>query len=128
MDLHGGCPHTEMLAGYRAIDIALDPFPYTGGLTVCEALYMGVPVVTLAGDSFAGRHALSHLSNVGLPDWATTDGEAYLARAHQAVADLPALAALRATLRDRTRRSPLCDAPRFGANLAAALNAAWADA
>ena len=126
MELHGGCPHPEMLAGYRGIDIALDPFPYTGGLTVCEALYMGVPIVSLAGDSFAGRHALSHLSNVGLPDWATTDAETYLARAHRAAADLPALAALRASLRARVSASPLCDAPRFGANLAAALAQAWA--
>ncbi len=128
MELHGGCPHTEMLAGYTAIDVALDPFPYTGGLTVCEALYMGVPVVTLTGDSFASRHALSHLSNVGLPDWVATDAEGYLARAHQAAADLPALAALRAGLRQRVSASPLCDAPRFGANLAAALEAAWAAA
>ncbi len=128
MDLHGGCPHTEMLAGYNAIDIALDPFPYTGGLTVCEALYMGVPVVTLAGDSFAGRHALSHLSNVGLPDWVATDAAGYLAGAHAAAADLPALAAVRATLRQRTLASPLCDAPRFGANLGSALEAAWAAA
>lgn len=126
LELHGGCPHTEMLAGYTGIDIALDPFPYTGGLTVCEALYMGVPVISLAGDSFAGRHALSHLSNVGLPDWVATDAAGYLARAQHAAADLPALARLRATLRQRTLASPLCDAPRFGANLGAALDAAWA--
>ncbi len=128
MELHGGCPHTEMLASYTTIDIALDPFPYTGGLTVCEALFMGVPVVSLAGDSFAGRHALSHLSNVGLPDWVATDAEGYLARVQAAAADLPALAALRAGLRQRVLASPLCDAPRFGTNLAAALEAAWAAA
>ena len=64
--LEGGLPHRQLIEAYGGIDIALDPFPYTGGLTVCEALWMGVPVVAMAGDSFCARHALSHLSNLGL--------------------------------------------------------------
>ena len=109
----------------RGIDIALDPFPYTGGLTVCESLWMGVPVVALAGDSFCARHALSHLSNAGLADWVAADGEAYVAQAIARARDLPALDRLRQGLRARVAASPLVDAPRFGRNLAEALRQAW---
>jgi predicted O-linked N-acetylglucosamine transferase (SPINDLY family) len=123
--LHGGVPHPALLAGYNEIDIALDPFPYTGGLTVCEALWMGVPVVALTGDSFCGRHALSHLSNIGLDQWAARDRKAYVARAIAAATDPEALATLRATLRGCVAASPLCDAPRFGRNLGVALRHAW---
>lgn len=125
LELLGGCPHRELLAGYNRIDIALDPFPYTGGLTVCEALWAGVPVVSLLGDSFAGRHAFSHCSNVGLGDWAAPSVAAYEDLAVAAASDLPALAALRAALRARMAASPLVDAPRFGANFAAALRGAY---
>jgi protein O-GlcNAc transferase len=113
------------MAAYGGIDIALDPFPYTGGLTVCEALWMGVPVLALAGDSFCGRHAASHLGNVGLEDWVAATPEAYVAQAIARAQDLPALAVLRAGLRDRVAASPLTDAPRFGRSLAAALRRAW---
>ncbi|WP_165943670.1 tetratricopeptide repeat protein [Roseicella aquatilis] len=125
--LAGGVPHGALLATYADIDIALDPFPYTGGLTVCEALWMGVPVVTLAGDSFCARHALSHLGNVGLPDWVAESEADYVALALARAHDLPGLAALRAGLRARVAASPLTDAPRFGQALAAALRHAWRD-
>jgi protein O-GlcNAc transferase len=128
VELLGGAPHAEFIRSYQDIDIALDPFPYTGGLSVCEALWMGVPVVSLAGDSFAARHALSHLSNVGLGDWVANDVEGYLLLTEQAAADLASLARLRAGLRARVAASPLCDAPRFGRNLAAALRLAWSSA
>ncbi len=126
--LAGGVPHRELMAAYGEIDVALDPFPYTGGLTVCEALWMGVPVLAMAGDSFCARHALSHLSNVGLADWAVTDVEAYVAQAIARARDLPALAALRAGMRERVAASPLADAPRFARGLAAALRHAWEEA
>jgi protein O-GlcNAc transferase len=125
MDLHGAIPHAELLAAYGDIDISLDPFPYNGGLTVCESLWMGVPVLTLTGGSFAARHAFSHLSNVGLQDWAAFDENGYVAQAVERASDPQALTALRATLRDRMAASPLCDAPRFGRNLAEALRRAW---
>lgn len=125
IETHGPVPHEELLAAYNDIDLALEPFPYAGGLTACEALYMGVPLVALAGSSFAGRHAVSHLTNVGLPDWITDSTPAYIARAIAACRDVPALAALRAGLRARVAASPLMDAPRFGRNLADALRRAW---
>lgn len=127
VELHGGLPHLAFLGSYGEIDIALDPFPYAGGLTVCEALWMGVPTVGLAGESFAGRHAASHLGNAGLPDWVAGSVDAYVALAVARARDLGALAALRAGLRDQVRASPLCDAPRFGRSLGAALHHAWRD-
>ncbi len=70
LELRGPSPHRALLAEYGDIDIVLDPFPYSGGLTTCEALWMGVPTVTLPGETFASRHSFSHLGNVGLADWA----------------------------------------------------------
>jgi predicted O-linked N-acetylglucosamine transferase (SPINDLY family) len=86
---------------------------------------MGVPTITLPGEIFASRHSASHLSNAGLADWVTGSVEAYIEMAVARAADLPALAGLRAGLRETVRRSPLCDAPRFGRNLGAALRHAW---
>lgn len=123
--LEGGVPHQALLAAYGGIDIALDPFPYAGGLTVCEALWMGVPVVALAGNSFCARHALSHLANTGLPDWVAASEADYVALAIERARDLPRLAALRAGLRAQVAAAPLCDAPRFGRSLSAALRHAW---
>ncbi len=121
----GRTAHPAFLAGYQKIDIALDPVPYSGGLTTCEALYMGVPVVTLAGEFFAARHSVSHLSNVGLEDWVTSTTEAYVERAVAAAANLTALSTLRSGLRAQMLASPLCDAPRFGRNFGHALRQAW---
>jgi predicted O-linked N-acetylglucosamine transferase (SPINDLY family) len=125
--LRGRAPHPEFIAGYKDIDIALDPFPYSGGLTTCEAMFMGVPVITLAGDFFAARHSVSHLSNVGLTDCVTQTPEQYVDRAIAMSSDLGALAGRRAGLRERVLTSPLCDAKRFGRNLGAALRYAWQD-
>ncbi len=127
LDLRGGSPHRGLLAEYGDIDIVLDPFPYNGGLTTCEALWMGVPCVTLPGEIFAARHSASHMSNVGLADWIARDVPDYRAIARRWASDLPALAGLRAGLRARMKASPLCDAPRFGRSLGAALRHAWRD-
>ena len=127
LDLRAGSPHRDLLAQYGAIDIVLDPFPYSGGLTTCEALWTGVPTVTIPGETFASRHSASHMSNAGLADWVFPDLDAYVTRAVAAASDIPAPAALRATLRAQVRASPLCDAPRFGRSLGSALRRAWHD-
>jgi protein O-GlcNAc transferase len=121
----GGSEHRRLLKAYGEIDIVLDPFPYAGGLTTCEALWMGCPTVALPGESFASRHATSHLSNVGLTDWVARDLDHYVALAVENANAIDALAKLRAGLRDRVKASPLCDAPRFGRALGAALRQAW---
>jgi predicted O-linked N-acetylglucosamine transferase (SPINDLY family) len=125
--LSGRAKHREYISSYNEIDIALDPFPYSGGLSTCEALYMGVPVLTRAGEIFAARHSVSHLANVGMHDWIAADSEDYIAKAKAYAADISGLAALRAGLRRRVVASPLCDAPRFGRNLGAALRKIWVD-
>ncbi len=127
VDLRGASRHRAFMAEYNDVDIALDPFPYSSGLTTCEALWMGVPTVVHAGEIFAARHSMSHMCNAGLPDWVATDTQAYCALAVRKATDLAALAALRTGLRAQVKASPLNDAPRFGANLAAALRFAWRD-
>ena len=121
LELRGGLAHRAMLATYGQIDIALDPFPYSGGLSTCEALWMGVPTLTMPGTSFASRHSLSHMSNVGLGDWAVADVAGYLDAALARAGDVSALATLRAGLRERVRTSPLCDGPKFANGLTAML-------
>ena len=86
---------------------------------------MGVPLVTLAGETFTGRHSASHLHNVGLDDWVVESHETYLELAERWARDLPALAELRAGLRGRMAASPLCDGARFARNLEAAFRAMW---
>lgn len=125
IELRGSSPHRAFMAEYGQIDIVLDPFPYSGGLTTCEALWMGVPTVTLPGELFASRHSLSHMCNAGVTGWAARDLHDYVGLAAAKAKDLAALAELRAGLRARTKASPLCDAPRFGRNLGAALRRAW---
>lgn len=117
----GRVPRTELLRQYGEVDLALDPFPYSGGVTTCEALWMGVPVVTLPGATFAGRHSLSHLSVVGLTETVAADADDYVAIVRRLAADRSRLAALRKGLRQRVAASPLCDADRFAANLQTAL-------
>jgi predicted O-linked N-acetylglucosamine transferase (SPINDLY family) len=125
VELRGASGHRAFMGEYNQIDIALDPFPYSGGLTTCEALWMGVPTVMLPGAIFASRHSFSHMSNVGLHGWAAADIDSYVALAVGKASDLAGLAALRAGLRARMKVSPLCDAPRFGRHLGAALQHAW---
>jgi protein O-GlcNAc transferase len=125
IELRGSSDHRTFMGQYGDVDIVLDPFPYSGGLTTCEALWMGVPTITLPGEIFASRHSLSHMSNVGLGDWMAGSIEEYIGMAIARASNPGALAELRAGLREKMRRSPLCDAPRFGRNLGAALRHAW---
>ncbi|CAG1009981.1 hypothetical protein PHYC_03777 [Phycisphaerales bacterium] len=105
--------HAEHLGSYSAIDIALDTYPYAGTTTTCEALWMGVPVVTLAGRTHASRVGASLLRAAGLEDWTTESPDRYAEVAAGLGADRPALAAIRAGLRDRVASSALCDGAAF---------------
>ncbi len=127
VDLVGHSEQAQVVAAYGQVDLALDPFPYSGGVTTLEALWMGVPTVTLVGDTFAGRHAASHLTAAGLPEFCATTPDDYLALAVDWSRRPQDLADLRRTLRDRLAASPLCDAPRFGRNLGHALTGLWRD-
>jgi protein O-GlcNAc transferase len=127
IELRGPSGHRTFIGQYNDIDIVLDPFPYSGGLTTCEALWMGVPTVTMPGEIFASRHSVSHLSNAGLADWVASDAASYADLAMAKASDIAALAALRSGLRAQVKASPLCDATRFGRNLGAALRFAWRD-
>jgi len=123
--LEGGSPHKDLLACYNQVDIALDPLPYSGGLTTMEALWMGVPVITLPGATFASRHSLSHLSTVGLPELIAGNRDDYVNIAVGLAGDLPGLADLRAGLRERMSASPLCDGRKFADGFAANLRDIW---
>jgi protein O-GlcNAc transferase len=127
LDLSSELPYFEHLADYRRIDLALDPFPFSGGVSTCEALWMGVPVVTCPGETFASRHSLSHLSNVGLTETIARDLDEYVELAVALASDLPRLATLRAGLRERMAASPLCDGERFAKNLMVLLREVWRD-
>jgi len=111
---------------YQRVDVALDTSPYNGATTTCEALWMGVPVVTLAGDCHAARVGASFLSQIGRPEWVAASASDYRAICGRLGADLPALAAERTGLRERMRRSSLCDGPGFVRRLEAAFEAMWA--
>jgi predicted O-linked N-acetylglucosamine transferase (SPINDLY family) len=127
LQFRGPSGHRAFIGEYNDIDIVLDPFPYSGGLTTCEALWMGVPTITLPGEIFASRHSMSHLSNAGLADWVAPDLAGYTELAVAKASDIPGLAALRSGLRAQVKASPLCDGPRFGRNLGKALRHAWRD-
>ncbi|MCG6932184.1 MAG: tetratricopeptide repeat protein, partial [Gallionella sp.] len=115
----------EHLATYNKVDIALDTFPYPGVTTSAEALWMGVPVLSLRGNRFLSRTAESIARNTGLPDWIAADEDEYVAKAVAFSSDLDMLAALRAVLREQVLASPLFDAPRFARNFEDALWGMW---
>jgi protein O-GlcNAc transferase len=115
----------EYFHEYHRIDIALDPFPYAGGTTTCDALWMGVPTVTLRGRTAVGRGGVSILSNVGLEEWIAEDPAQYVSVAREMAADLPKLAALRADLRNRMINSPLMNAKQFVKDMETAFREMW---
>lgn len=121
----GSSPLIEMMNAYNRCDIMLDTFPYSAGLTACEALWMGLPVVTFPGDRFCGRHAFTHTSNSGIVEGVAHSREEYVAKAVALASDIPALAQLRAEIRPRMAASPLCDADQFAKDFETALTGMW---
>jgi predicted O-linked N-acetylglucosamine transferase (SPINDLY family) len=115
----------QYLSQYNHIDIGLDPFPYPGGTTTCDALWMGVPVVSLAGATAVSRAGLSILSQMGLAQLVARTTEQYLTVALQLAGDARRLAELRSTLRERMRASPLMDAPGFARDVERAFLEMW---
>jgi predicted O-linked N-acetylglucosamine transferase (SPINDLY family) len=125
IDLHGAVPRDDYLAAHNEVDLILDTFPYPGGTTTCDALWMGVPTLTLAGETLLARQGASLLSAAGLPEWIADDEAAYVAKAVALAGNVPALARLRASLRQQVLASPLFDAARFARNLEDALWRMW---
>lgn len=121
-------PHTprrNYLADYNRVDIVLDTFPFPGGTTTAEALWMGVPVLTLAGNTLIGRQGESMLVNAGMADWVAYSEEDFIDKAVRAAADIERLRAERVGTRERLRSMPLYDAQRFARHLGEAFNRMW---
>jgi predicted O-linked N-acetylglucosamine transferase (SPINDLY family) len=121
----GFVPLEAYFQQYQQIDIALDPFPYPGGTTTLDALWMGVPTVTLAGQTAHSRGGLSILTNVGLADLVAKSPEQYVEIAAKLARDLPRLTELRRNLRSRMQSSPLMDGPQFARDVEAAYRQMW---
>lgn len=124
LDLEGPGPLADYLAAFGRVDIALDPFPHSGGMTTLDGLWMGVPVLTPPGAAPISRQGLSFLRTLGLAEaWVASDEEDFVRRARRHMLDRTNLAALRLGLRARMAASPLCDAARFAGDLLALLQA-----
>lgn len=110
---------------YNTIDIALDPYPYNGTTTTCEALWMGVPVITLVGPTHYARVGLTLLHSVGLSEFAAHDADSYVRAAVNLANDLDRRAQLRVELRNQLKRSALCDHVTFARGFEAGLEYMW---
>ena len=115
----------QHLKKYHLIDIALDTFPYNGTTTTCDALWMGVPVIVLEGNSHVSRVGVSQMSNMGLPELIAKNQQDYVRIAVELAADLDRLQTLRAGMRERMRNSPLMDAKRLTGHLENVYRDVW---
>ena len=115
----------EHLACYGRVDIGLDPFPYNGCTTTCEALWMGVPVITLAGRLSHGRYGISLLTALELDEFSAVTPAGYVATVVGLANDPERLVQLRSTLRPRMAASPLCDAESFARKIEQAYRQMW---
>ncbi|HVT90861.1 MAG TPA: tetratricopeptide repeat protein [Tepidisphaeraceae bacterium] len=123
--LRGPGTPEEYMAALNDVDIGLDTYPFNGGTTTCHALWMGVPVITLAGTSPISRTGATILNCVGLSDLIAQSPEGYVSCSIQLAKNMHRLQSMRRELRSRLRTSPLCDAPRFVRNLESAYRSAW---
>ena len=122
---HALIPNAHYLSIYNSIDIALDPFPWNGHVTTCEALWMGVPVVTLMGQAQRGRLAASVLHQVGLDELVADSKDDYIRLAAGLAGDLSRLVRLRDTLRRRVSDSVLCDGAGMAREVESKYRYAW---
>ncbi|MGK5039089.1 tetratricopeptide repeat protein [Janthinobacterium sp. GB1R12] len=127
ISMSGTGTRLAMLEAYQHVDIALDPFPYPGGTTSMETLWMAVPIVTRRGTHFLSHLGESILLNAGLPAWIASDDDDYVAVARRFAGDVDALAALRGGLRQQVVNSPLYDARRFARHFEDAVWGMWHD-
>jgi protein O-GlcNAc transferase len=125
IDFQGASPHAQMLADYGEIDIALDTFPYNGGLTTCEALWMGTPVLALEGDRVISRQSACMLHAVGLSTFIAQDSDEFAGIGKYWSENIEQLHSLRAGLRGQMAQSPLVDARAYTADLETQLGAIW---
>jgi len=125
VDLRGPSSHAELLGHYAEVDIALDPFPYNGGTTTCEALAMGVPVITVRGDRFVSRVGATILHHAGLDSLIARDEAEYIEKAVELAAQPEPIAEMRAGMRARLACSTLCDTVGFTRNLENAYRTIW---
>lgn len=120
-----GGDHATFLAQYSEVDVIIDTTPYSGGLTTCESLLMGVPVLTVKGDRFCGRHAAAHVINGGYPEGVATDQADLVAKAKALAANIPRLATLRREIRANFLASRVCDVKGFANDFYGSLRAEW---
>ena len=125
VDIIGWKTPEEHLTAYAQVDIALDTYPYNGTTTTCEALWMGVPVISLVGECHASRVGLSILTRLGLEFFAASTPQEYVAKATALATNLPALARIRRTMRARIASSGLCHAKGFARQIEAAYRKMW---
>lgn len=123
--LEGPSDRIRYLEAYHRVDIGLDPFPFPGGTTTVESLWMGVPVLTLAGSDFLSRQGVGLMTAAGLPDWIANDADDYVAKAVSHAANEAALSRLRKRLRSQVLASPLFDSKTFAKHFEDALYSLW---
>jgi FkbM family methyltransferase len=127
LEMIGRLSHEEFLEAHRRVDIALDTYPYHGTTTTAFSLWMGLPVVVLAGPTHVSRVGVSLLTNLGMPELVARTGDEYVQIAQKLASDLPALAALRPALREKMRQSPIADGKRAAHRLESAFRQMWSN-
>ncbi len=125
LDFVGFLPLRDYLAQYHRIDIVLDPFPYAGGTTTCDALWMGAPAITLRGKTAVARAGVSLLCQIGMPQFIADNRRQYVKLATQLANDPTQLADLRQGMRARMRASSLMDGPSFARDVETVYRTIW---
>ena len=127
LSFEGQTNRIDYFKAYNRVDIALDPFPYPGGTTSVEGLWMGVPVIARKGQRFISHNGETIAHNAGQAHWIAGDDDDYLRKAVLFSSDLPALARTRAALRGQVMASPICDAARFAGHFERLMEDMWRD-